>query len=385
MMSFLTFTILLSEFTYTPFEGRWIDYARSGPMKDGRYIVMEREGKKGDYDGGAFHLVLDENGEILYEIDTADRAWFLQNGMFGDPDTWIYGNHAGETFWIFHPEHGARELKQEGLNFGKEGFREILIKDEGTILVIVSEYSRRQNGKRKSITEIEELYFHETTVDSFFTQAPVPNRYVSYQEDRSLRYRLHSDGVLFFSEMLPWEYYSYEFGKLLSRERGPQPLKPIKLPFQIRFIKKKGNYLLVSASILRFGHAMVLMKNGEVLLTLPGLGPDNQEPELNRNLRYLFTHFESGRVHLKDDVLEMVVLGELRQLDLETMTLRKRRLPIPTDTAVAPNSNREIKVTAEKLEVRQIDRTWRNAALEVEPEVIEIPESLHGLPKPKQK
>ncbi len=113
--------LLFADFTYQPQPGHWLDYTRSGQLSPTRHIIMEHTGPVGDYKDGGVPKIFDNTGNFLYEMKEAKGAWFVIGGIAGNDDLFLYQKHplrgddAHNTFHLWHPQYGTREV----LVFGK--------------------------------------------------------------------------------------------------------------------------------------------------------------------------------------------------------------------------------------------------------------------------
>lgn len=172
----LLFLLCFGEFTYTAPAGTWLDYARTGPLSAHRFLVVQQNGEKGQYDQGATQMVLDEDGAFLYEMPEAANAWVVRNGLLGDEDLFLFMDREKQVWEFWHPQFGARTLTIEGAGRpvvpGQIGrFRQFFICKGGTRMVLISDVPKTDQGKAFE-TALEVVDFPET-LDAMFRDGPI--------------------------------------------------------------------------------------------------------------------------------------------------------------------------------------------------------------------
>ncbi len=155
--------LLFGDFTYTPPAGKWLDYSRSMPLSANRHLIVEHSGPVNDHSTAGSQKVLDQSGKFLYELNSAQGAWFVYNGVVGSEDTFLYQKHPSRTdrrnpFHLWHPQFGDRVIKVNGKDLAQDRRVEfVLLLNQGRRIAVLSQSYDPTNDSSPFHLEVVDL------------------------------------------------------------------------------------------------------------------------------------------------------------------------------------------------------------------------------------
>ncbi len=216
------FFLLFGDFTYQPPAGSWLDYARSRQLSETRHLIVEHKGPVGDYKSGGIQKIFDAGGRFLYEIKPAQGAWFVASGVAGNIDTFLYQKHPDQldpnknTFHLWHPQYGDREIKVMGKNLAQDKTVNSIQLQDNRIAVLSEKVTVLAHGARPS--------FHLEAIDlkgslqEIFTAPELPlEAYI--KSDIDARTCLVVENSAFFHD-----YTSQQIQRVDLKAFGPNPI-----------------------------------------------------------------------------------------------------------------------------------------------------------------
>ncbi len=320
-MIFLFLGLILGDFSYTAPAGKWLDYARSGPISEHRFLVFERNGSKGTYDQGSLPKILDQNGHFLYEIPAAANGWLILNNVCGNEDVFLYQDHGQSEAYLWCPQFkNPTPLGIQALLAGRnEAWAYLGLDPTGRMAIIITKVARfaqKPMGPMNTIVRLLELNPDIANANRSTDQPVLAKREMVFEED--FAFEFSENKILLSSNYFERPGYM-EID--MANPANDQPFKGVALSLQGNHVRKEGEIILYTHS--GDGHSFLVLELEGA--THPTMQIDLSDATLLPVARFL-ENFGNGLMKLEDEVLSTVKNGALEFLDLRKRQFKRFRL-----------------------------------------------------------